>query len=121
VLFEAEAGSMSAWGGYDRAENRLIFVERTGFFDSRVWLGDRTGPQQRIDLPTDAWYSWEAGWLAVRGRTAWTAGETTFPPMPWRSSAWKNFSPVIAISRWCSNLVHALRSKGSSGPPGVCC
>ena len=27
-----------------------------------------------LDLPTDAWFTWDADWLAVRGRTAWTRG-----------------------------------------------
>ena len=33
-----------------------------------------------LDLPTDASVEWEADWLAVRGRTAWTAGDATFQP-----------------------------------------
>ncbi len=75
-LFETDASHMSAWASYDRRDDRVIFGERTGFFDAAVWIGDRGGPRQRIDLPTDAWYAWSRDWLAVRGRTAWTAGET---------------------------------------------
>jgi prolyl oligopeptidase len=71
VIFKAGADSMNVWAGLDRAAGRVVFVERTGFFDSTVWFGDRSGPQQRIELPSDAWYSWDDGWLAVRGRTAW--------------------------------------------------
>ncbi|WP_428488181.1 prolyl oligopeptidase family serine peptidase [Rhodopila sp.] len=80
VLFQTDPANMSAWGGLDRATKRLIFAERTGFFDSKVWFGDRTGPQQLVDLPTDAWFTWDADWLAVRGRSAWTAGTETFQP-----------------------------------------
>ena len=80
VLFRTDTASMNAWGAFDRPTGRLIFGERTGFFDTTVWLGDREGPKQRIELPTDAWFSWEAGWLAVRGRTAWTTGTETFQP-----------------------------------------
>jgi prolyl oligopeptidase len=71
---------MGAWGAHDRSANRLIFGERTGFFDAKVWIGDRDGPKQLVDLPTDAWFEWDADWLAVRGRTAWTAGTVIFQP-----------------------------------------
>jgi prolyl oligopeptidase len=80
ILFQTDPANMSASGAYDRLADRLIFVERTGFFDAKVWLGDRGGPQQRVDLPTDAWAEWEAGWLAVRARTAWKAGTEIFQP-----------------------------------------
>jgi prolyl oligopeptidase len=80
ILFQTDPANMNAWGGFDRLGHRLIFGERTGFFDAKVWIGDRGGPKQLIDLPTDAWFTWEAGWLAVRGRTAWTAGTMTFQP-----------------------------------------
>ena len=79
-LFTTDPGNMSAWGSYDRQGDRLVFGERTGFFDAHVWLGDRTGPQQRIELPSDAHYQWEDEWLAVAGRTEWTAGGQTFGP-----------------------------------------
>ena len=78
VLFRTDPANMAAWGGYDRLADRLIFVEKTGFFDSRIWVGDRAGPSQRLDLPSDAALEWEADWLAVRGRTRWTAGGATF-------------------------------------------
>ena len=80
ILFQTDPTNMSASGGFDRLANRLIFVERTGFFDAKVWIGDRDGPKQLVDLPTDAWVEWEGDWLAVRGRTTWTAGGVTFQP-----------------------------------------
>jgi prolyl oligopeptidase len=80
ILFQTDPANMSAWGGFDRRTGRVLFAERTGFFDTKVWIGDRNGPAQRIDLPTDAWFSWDAHWLAVRGRTAWSAGSVTFLP-----------------------------------------
>jgi len=76
-LFETDEANMSAWGYFDRQGGRLVFGERTGFFDANVWIGDRDGPKQKIDLPTDAWYSWDREWLVVRSRTNWTAGGTT--------------------------------------------
>jgi prolyl oligopeptidase len=80
ILFRTDPANMSASGGFDRLANRLIFVETTGFFDAKVWIGDRGGPKQLVDLPTDAWAEWEADWLAVKGRTAWVAGAVTFQP-----------------------------------------
>ena len=80
ILFQTDPANMSAWGGFDRATGWLIFAERTSFFDAKVWIGDRGGPKQRVDLPTDAWFEWHAGWLAVRGRSHWPAGAVTFQP-----------------------------------------
>src|SRR4051794_20745456 len=64
-LFTTDPANMSAWGDYDRLTDRLIFAEKLGFYDTKVWIGDRTGPQLQIDLPTDASYHWEDTWLAV--------------------------------------------------------
>jgi prolyl oligopeptidase len=82
VIFAAAEGSMLAWAGVDRdaAPERLWFVERLDFFNTAVWIGDRAGPRTRLDLPTDAWLHWHRGWLAVRARTAWTAGGESFGP-----------------------------------------
>ncbi len=78
-LFRTVPTNMSAWGDIDRATGRLIFLEKTGFYDTTIHIGDRTGPKQRIDLPSDAWILWDRGWLAVRGRTPWTANGVHFP------------------------------------------
>ncbi|MBV8653061.1 MAG: S9 family peptidase, partial [Alphaproteobacteria bacterium] len=87
VIFETRHDSMSASAGvdhesesHDSGGERLWFAEKPGFFDTIVWIGDRSGPKTRIELPTDAAMSWHRGWLAVRGRTAWSAGGRTFGP-----------------------------------------
>lgn len=82
VIFEAPATSMSVWGNRDHnaAEERLVFGEQIGFFDSRAWIGDRSGAKTLIDLPTDVWFHWHRGWIAVRPRTAWTVGAETYAP-----------------------------------------
>jgi prolyl oligopeptidase len=82
VIFETTADHMAVWADDDREteEERLVFVERIGFFDAVVWIGDRSGPKTRIDLPTDAWVTWHRDWLAVRRRTPWTIGSETYPP-----------------------------------------
>ena len=82
VIFAAAETSMAASADLDRdaAEERVWFVERIGFFDAIVWLGDHSGPKTRLDLPTDAAPHWHRGWLAVKRRTAWTIGGETHPP-----------------------------------------
>jgi prolyl oligopeptidase len=81
VIFETDANHMAVGAEVDReaAEERVVFIETIGFFDSNGWLGDRTGPQTRLDVPTDAWLSWHRGWVAVKRRTPWTVGGETYP------------------------------------------
>jgi len=83
VIFATDADHMAVWADVDReskVEERLVYVERLGFFDAVVRIGDRTGPKTRVDLPTDAWVTWHHGWLAVRRRTPWTVGGDTYAP-----------------------------------------
>jgi prolyl oligopeptidase len=69
---------MGAWGYYDRSDARLVFIEKTGFFDAVCWLGDRTGPKTQLDLPPDAAFHWHKGWLIVRPRTPWDVAGVTY-------------------------------------------
>ncbi len=80
TLFEVPPDHMGAWGSYDRQTDRLLFTDQIGFYDTVVQLGDRTGPGVTVDLPTDAWFSYADGWLAVRLRTPWIIGERTLGP-----------------------------------------
>jgi prolyl oligopeptidase len=82
VIFETQPEAMAVGADVDResAEERLEFVERIGFFDAVVWIGDRDGPKTRLDLPTDASVEWHRGWLAVKRRTPWTVGGAIHPP-----------------------------------------
>jgi prolyl oligopeptidase len=81
VIFQTNASHMAVGAEVDResAEERVVFLETIGFFDSNGWLGDRSGPQTRLDVPTDAWLSWHRGWVAVKRRTPWTVGGETYP------------------------------------------
>ncbi len=79
-IFATDPANMAAWGDYDRANDRLVFGESLDFFNSNCFLGDRTGPKHKIDLPTDAGYVHARGWLAVRPRSPWTVGDVTYPP-----------------------------------------
>jgi prolyl oligopeptidase len=80
VLFETTPDSMAAFLDIDRTATapRIWFVERLGFFDANLWLGDETGPTTKLDLPTDVWAETHRDWLSVKLRTAWTAGGRTF-------------------------------------------
>src|SRR6516164_10157329 len=82
VIFETSPDHMAVWADVDREfeEQRLVFVDSAGFFDSVISIGDDTGPKTRIDVPTDARVTWHRGWLAVKRRTAWTIRGETHPP-----------------------------------------
>lgn len=82
VLFEVPADHMGAWGGVDRStgEERLVFLDQIGFYDVAVHLGDRTGPLQRIDIPTDVRVNWFRDLIVLQPRTPWTIGGTTYAP-----------------------------------------
>jgi prolyl oligopeptidase len=82
VLFETTPDSMAVFLDVDRtaAISRIWFIERLGFFDANLWLGDETGATTKLDLPTDVWTEAHRDWLAVKLRTAWTAGGRTFAP-----------------------------------------
>ena len=82
IIFETTADHMAVWADVDReaTEERLEFVERIGFFDASFWIGDRTGPKTRINVPTDCSITLHRGWLAVKRRTAWTVGGKTHSP-----------------------------------------
>jgi prolyl oligopeptidase len=78
VLFETDPVNMAAWGSYDRPADRLVFTERLGFYDSNDWLGDRTGPKIKLDLPTDALHAQSGGWIVIQPRTPWSVAGATY-------------------------------------------
>jgi prolyl oligopeptidase len=81
AVFETDAANMAAYGSLDRdAEGRVFFVEQTGFFDSEIWIGDRGGARERLDRPSDVSVQSHRGWLALRPRSAWTVGGSTYAP-----------------------------------------
>ncbi len=82
VIFEGSADTMLVGVGVDRtgAEPRVWFIDRTGFFDAVFWLGDATGPKLKLDLPTDISLEAHGDWLAVRRRSEWLLGTTTYAP-----------------------------------------
>jgi prolyl oligopeptidase len=82
VIFETTPGNLIAFTQVDRTGGtaRIWFVERLDFFNSNLWLGDSTGAKTKLDLPTDAWIEAHQDWLAVKLRTAWSAGDQDYAP-----------------------------------------
>ena len=78
-VFQVAPGCMAAAAEFDRANDQLVFVEYTDFFNTAVHLGDRTGPQRRLDLPTDAQVQWDREWLAIKLRTPWEVAGQAYP------------------------------------------
>src|SRR5262245_12439466 len=81
VLFETTPDSMMVTAVVDRTrEDTVWFIDKPAFFDAITWMGDRTGPKIKLDLPADIWLDTHGDWLAVKRRSAWTIGERTYPP-----------------------------------------
>jgi prolyl oligopeptidase len=81
VLFETTPERMSVWGERDPdSPTRVRFVEKLGFYDAVMWLGDRDGPRIRLDVPTDSYVDWRGGWLVVRPRSLWQVGGRSYAP-----------------------------------------
>jgi len=66
VLFDTEPERMvaAAWLDRTQAQETVWFVDKPGFFEERIWIGDRTGPKAKLDLPTDIETDAHRGWLA---------------------------------------------------------
>jgi len=81
VIFECAADSMAAGVDIDHSSGseRLWFVEQHSFFETAGWLGDRSGPGQRVDVPATAWWNSYDQWLTVKPREDWTVGGVTYP------------------------------------------
>ena len=81
IIFEVPQESMSAFAWVDRSDGgeRIVFGERLSFFEMTSWLGDRSGPKQRLDLPNDAWRDLYRGWLLVKPRQDWQFEGRRYP------------------------------------------
>ena len=106
VLFESTPESMMVSAQVDRTApgERVWFIDKPAFFDAIVWMGDRTGPKIRLDLPTDTWLDTHGDWLAVKRRSAWTIGESSLSS---RHPAW---SAAQRISRRRPQLLGSVRA-----------
>ena len=79
VIFDVPGDHMSAWAQYERSTDRFVFIDQIGFYDTRIHVGDRTGPGQALDAPTDVAMLWEDPWVAMRPRTPWTVNGVSYP------------------------------------------
>ena len=80
VVFETDPAHMGVAAEFDRADGRVMFTARIGFFDTEASIGTVDGPQQRLDLPSDAVFAISGGWLAVQPRKPWTVAGHTHAP-----------------------------------------
>jgi prolyl oligopeptidase len=82
VIFETTPDNMAAYCDVDRtgANLRVWFVERLDFFNFNLWLGDETGAQSKLDLPTDIWLQAHQDWQVIKLRTPWTVARQTYAP-----------------------------------------
>ena len=67
VLIETTPESMGLWASVDRTQDAetVWFVDKPGFFDAIFWMGDRSGPKMKLDLPTDVTIEAHRGWMVV--------------------------------------------------------
>jgi prolyl oligopeptidase len=82
IIFEAREGSICVGAGVDReaSAERVWFVDAKSQLQATIWLGDRSGPKTRLDVPDDASAMPGRGWLAVKPRTTWTVGGQAYAP-----------------------------------------
>ena len=80
VLFKVSKDSMGAYANIDRTApgERIWFSNRVGFFETQYWLGDRRGPQEKLELPKDAWVGFHGDWFVLKTRSPWTTGGVTY-------------------------------------------
>jgi prolyl oligopeptidase len=82
LLFESSSESVGVLAFVDRTveTERVWFVERLGFLEADFCIGNRQGPQTKLDLPKDASINATGDWLVVKTRTAWTVAGKTYAP-----------------------------------------
>jgi len=80
VLFETAPESMLVSAGLDRTQptETVWFSEQLTFIDSVTWMGDRTGPKVKIDVPNDTGVGVYREWMLVSPRTAWNVGGASY-------------------------------------------
>ena len=82
VLIETTPESMALWATLDRTRETetVWFADKPAYFDTILWLGDRSGPKVKLDLPTDTSVESHRDWLIVKRRMEWTVGGKTYAP-----------------------------------------
>jgi len=82
VVCETAVDNMGLGAALDRTQKSetVWFMERLGFFDQTISIGDRNGPRTRLDLPTDIETDCCGDHLILQRRTAWDIGGKNHPP-----------------------------------------
>ncbi|HTS39004.1 MAG TPA: prolyl oligopeptidase family serine peptidase [Xanthobacteraceae bacterium] len=82
LLFETMPENMVVSDAVDRTKARetVWFFDKPGFFDIVTWVGDRSGPKLKLDLPTDISLDSFGDWLVVKRRSEWTVAGATHAP-----------------------------------------
>ncbi|MCP3386995.1 MULTISPECIES: prolyl oligopeptidase family protein [unclassified Bradyrhizobium] len=82
VVFETTPDRMSTSCDVDRTGEtpRFWFIDRLDFFNFDLWLGTETGATVKLDLPSDIWLQAHRDWFAIKLRSAWSVGGTTYAP-----------------------------------------
>jgi len=80
VLFETDPENVGVQAKVIRTSGReeIWYGEWRSTLDTRWWIGDRSGPKTKIDLPHDALINAECDRLVVRLRSDWALGATTY-------------------------------------------
>ena len=80
TIFEADRSHLGVWAEHDttQPQETIWFIDRRGFFAHDLWIGDRDGPQTRIDLPEDIWSLVVGDWLTLLPRSDWSVGGGTY-------------------------------------------
>jgi prolyl oligopeptidase len=80
MVFEGNPNDVEVGAAYDdtRGFERHLIYRVPAFFRSEVFLKDKDGKLQKVEVPEDAKASAHREWLIVELRTAWTAGGKTF-------------------------------------------
>lgn len=82
TIFETDKDNMMAAAGVDRTADapRVWFYDKPGFFDTRMWLGDASGPRQQLDVPSHATTDAHGDWLLIKPQKPWQVSGTTYAP-----------------------------------------
>src|SRR5262245_15346495 len=82
LVFEGLVEDVSAFVEVDHEPGfERTFVGRAfSFFDSEIFLIDKSGARQRIDIPTDSIFGVDREWMTLRLRTPWKPKNREFAP-----------------------------------------
>ncbi|MET4607766.1 prolyl oligopeptidase PreP (S9A serine peptidase family) [Bradyrhizobium sp. JR4.1] len=80
VIFQTKAAHVSVGCTVDGATEppRMWLLDATESANCEVWLGDRTGAETSLDLPSNMWMRSHHHWLALKPRESWSVAGRTY-------------------------------------------